>query len=169
MDEAQFFLDAIAERLAGQGFSIQRRVTAGPYVFDTLASRVGSPAGPYVPIPWSTLIAVSRVNVPDAESASAFSSFVAKYALDNRSSFGGYKMDMKTIAVMVSSAFSDETKKWVSEARPEGSTIKDRFEFPVLLEMSTRQIIYFRKTPFRAGLLYRQLRKLSDGWFSFQT
>lgn len=167
-DEAQFFLNTIAQRLAGQGFSVQREVIASPYTFNILAARVGAPTGPYVPIPWSTFIAVSRVNIPDAEGARVFTSFVAQYAVDNRSSFGGYRMDMKTMAVMVSSTFSQDIKKWVSETRPESNMIKDRFGFPVLLELNTKEIVCFRKTPFRAGLLYRQLRKLSEEWFSFQ-
>ncbi len=161
-------LTKIALRLANDRFTVQRGVRADPYVLDILASQVRPPGGQYAPIPWSTIVAVSSMNVSIAENVRDFSSFVAKYALDNRTSLGAFRMDMTTIAAVVASSFNDYTKEWVADTRPLGSLLKDRTEFPVLVELNSRSIIYYEKTPFRAGLLFRQLRKFCDKWFGFQ-
>src|SRR6266516_4464071 len=69
---------------------------------------------------------------------------------------------------MVSENFGDDTKQWVSETSPSFSEMWARTEFPVLVELSSRQITYYRKTPFRKYGLYQNLQKLSDKWFGFQ-
>jgi hypothetical protein len=90
-----------------------------------------------------------------------------KYVLGNKREFGVGGGDLSTISVIVAEAFSDDVKKWVSETTPNRSVVKDRFEFPVLVETSSRQIFYFNKKPFVAGLEYKDLREFVDKYLGF--
>lgn len=163
-------LDTVSSRLASDGFSVQRGVRTEPYLLDIFASRVitgytarGASA------PWSNVVAVTSSVVPSPESTLGFSSFVAKYALENRKLLGLRRNDLTTIAVCISSAIGEETKKWLSETAPEYGIMWDRAEFPVLVDLISRTIIYYAKTPFHHMRLYPQLRAYSDKWFGLQT
>lgn len=169
-DRVVEFLDTISSRLASDGFSVQRGIRAEPYALDIFASRVitgytmrGAGA------PWSNVVAVSTSVALSPGNISGFSSFVAKYALENRKSLGFRRNDLTSIAVCVSSTVGDEIRKWVSETEPAYGIMWDRAEFPVLLDLANHAVIYYKNTPFRHIRLYPQLRAFSDKWFGFQT
>ena len=163
------FLDLVASRLVNDGLSVQRGIRVDPYTFDTLASRtMTTTTFMDIKILWTDIIAVSSVEVRSPDDARGYSSFVAKYALENRHTLGARRNGLSTIAVMVSESFGDDTKQWVSETSPSFSEMWARTEFPVLVELSSRQITCYRKTPFRKYGLYQNLQKLSDKWFGFQ-
>ncbi len=169
-DRVVEFLNTISSRLASDGFSIQRGVRAEPYVLDILASRVvAGYTSRGASAPWSNVVAITSSGVLSPEGTRGFSSFVAKYALENRKSLGVRRNDLTTIAVCVSTAFGDETKKWVSETAPAYGIMWDRAEFPVLLDLTSRAVVYYKQTPFHHMVLYPQLRAFSDKWFGFQT
>ena len=77
-------------------------------------------------------------------------------------------MDLSSMAVIVSENFSEDLKAWMGETRPAGSMLGDRTEFPIRVELDSREIYYFRKKPFRMGLLYATLRKDADKLIAFQ-
>jgi hypothetical protein len=118
----------------------------------------------------SDVIGVSSFGAPSSDEVRAYSSFIAKYALENRKFFGARRNGLTTVAVIVSSAIRDETKRWVSETPPEYSVMWARAEFPVLVDLSDRQVTYYTKSPLKFGIgrLYQSLRSLSDKWFGSQ-
>lgn len=118
--------------------------------------------------PWSNVVAVSSIKVPSPDVVRDYSSFVAKYALQNGKSLGAHRNDLTTVAVIVASSFGDDTKQWVSETSPSYGLMWDRAQFLVLVDLDGREITYYRKTPFRNGNLYQDLRNFSDKWFGFQ-
>ncbi len=162
-------LDNVAARLAEDGFSVRRGIRADQYALDTLASRrITGTLKMGAKVPWSNVVAVSSIEAPSPDAVRDYSSFVAKYALENRKSLGAHRNDLTTIAVIVSSSFRDDTKQWVRESSPSYSLMWDRVEFPVLVEFGSREITYYAKTPFRNGNLYQSLRSFSDKWFGPQ-
>ncbi len=117
---------------------------------------------------WSYLVAAVKMETLTPELVREFSSFLMKYSVDNRGSLGVGWMDLVTVAATISTGIGEGVKLWVTDNRPSGSVIKDRFEFPVLVGLDEQRIYYFRKTPIRAGLLFRLLRQYCDRWFGFQ-
>jgi len=163
------FLDTVAGRLANDGFRVQRNVVAGPYSLDTLASRTGEKKVMWggTPIAFSEAVAVSSVQVLGPDDVRNYSSFVAKYALENHS-LHAHWTGLSTVAAVVSPSFGDDAKEWVSETTPEFSNLFwARAQFPVLVELDNREIIYPKRGPRNQGPLFENLRYLADEWFGF--
>ncbi len=169
-DDYAEFLDTIASRLTKDSFSVQRNVQTNLYTFNILALRntMGFMMGG-ARVPLSTVVSVIYVDAPSANGVSAYSSFVAKYAVENRRSLGVRFNGLRTIPVMVSPSIRDDVKQWVSETPPSYSNMWDRTAFSVVIDVSSHSISYYTKTPFRHGFSYPELRDFSDKWFSFQT
>jgi len=167
--EPKEFLDTVVARLANDGFSVQRSVQAVPYTLDILASRSLEKKVMWggTSIPWSEVVAVSLMEIRCPDDARNYSSFLAKYVLKNRHSLHTRWNDLTTVAVIVSSSFGNDTKQWVFETTPEYSEMWARAEFPVLVDLGNREIIYPRKGSPGNGPLFENLRYLSDEWFGF--
>jgi hypothetical protein len=163
------FLDTVAGRLANDGFRVQRNVVAGPYALDSLASRVVEKKIVWggTPIAYSEAVAVSSAQVLSPDDVRNYSSFFAKYALENHS-LHAHWTSLSTVAALVSPSFTDDTKKWVSETTPEiHNLFWARLQFPVLVELDNREIIYPKRGPPNWGPICETLRYLADEWFLF--
>ncbi len=163
------FLDIVASRLANDGFSVKRDVPADPYSLDTLASRtIMGTTLKDIKVQWSNIVAVSFIRAPSPDVARDYSAFIGKYAYENRKALSVPRNGQASIAVIVSSDFGVNTKRWVSETSPNFSWMWANSEFPVLVDLTSREISYYRGTPFRNYGLYESLRNFSDKWFGFQ-
>lgn len=167
-DDREEFCNTIASRLANDSFSVQRDVRTNLYTLNVLASRVRPGYTHGAAIPSSKVISAISVDSPSISGVSAYSSFVEKYALENRRSLAIGRKDLTTLPVMVSSGISDELKRWISETSPPYSIMWDRTIFPVLVDMSSRSVIYDEGTPFRHMTFYPELRTACKKWFNFQ-
>jgi hypothetical protein len=166
MSQAQQYLDSVANRLSTAGFAVKRGIQSDKYRFEmVVASPSLSVYRGHTRNAKVILASLIEINSPDQ--VADFSSFVMKYVLDNKRELRVGGGDLSTVAVMVAESFNDEMKKWVSETTPNRSVLKDRFEFPVLVETRSRQIFYFRKKPFVAGTEYKDLRAFVDEYLGF--
>jgi hypothetical protein len=168
MSQAEQYLDSVATRLSNGGLTVQRKVQSEKYLFGFIA------ANPPVQFyrgrtrnEW--VIVASLIEVESPSQAADFSSFVMKYVRDNKRELHVGGSDLSTISLMVAQSLGDEVKKWVSETTPNRSIISDRFEFPVLVEVQSRQFFYFRKKQFVAAVEYEDLREFVDKYLGFQT
>jgi hypothetical protein len=144
---------------------VQRRVQSEKYLFDFVATN--PPSNFFRGHTRNQIVVVaSLLEIESPDQGADFSSFVMKYVLDNARELQS-RGDVATLSVMVAEAFGDEVKRWVSETTPNRSVIKDRFEFPVLVEVQSQQLFYFRKKPFVAGVVYKDLREFVDKYLGF--
>lgn len=166
-DDFTEFFNIVASRLSVDGFSIQRDVRTNLYALNILATRRDeSNRGARIPL--SKVVSVISVDSPSTGGVSAYSSFVEKYALENKTSLSIHNRDLTTLPVVVSSGVTDGLKEWISETAPSYNMMWDRTVFPVLVDMSSRSVIYYKQTPFQHMHTYPDLRNLSDKWFEFQ-
>ena len=164
------FLDLVASRLGRDGFSVQRGVRVDPYSLDTLASRtIMGTTLKNIKVQWSNIVAVSFIDAPSRDVARDYSGFIAKYAYENRKSFSVPRNGQATIAVMVSLGFMVDTKRWVSETSPNYSWMWANSEFPVLVELTSHEISYYRGTPFRNYGLYESCESFRTSGLDSQT
>jgi hypothetical protein len=166
MSQVSQYVESVASRLSNAGFAVRRRVQSDKYMFDIVVPPPSLQV--YRGITRNQLVIVaSMIDIASSDQAADFSSFVMKYVLDNKRDFGVGGGDLCTISIMAAEAFNDEVKNWVLENTPNRSIIQDRFEFPVLVETSSREIFYFKKKPFVAGLQYKELREFVDEYLGF--
>ena len=165
------FLDSVASKLSADGFSVQRRVQANQYSLDILASRttqgmlrVGAE------VPYSNVVGLCSTPISDSDGVQLYSSSMGKYVRENRKSLKARRGNLSTIAAIVSPSFPDSTKRWVAQTPPSWSILSGRAEFPLLIELDTRQLTYYNQTHFQIGNpdpLYKLLRNSRDKWFGF--
>lgn len=164
------YFDKVAASLSSDGFTVQRDISANQYRFDIFAVKViPMPRSP----PYSYVVAVSQMAVGFPDTARDFSSFVMDYSIENRATLHEGRPQVSqygvtTLVAIVSDSFNEQVKSWIEQTRPPHGIMKGRTEFPVLVELGTKQIHYYTKTPFNAGLLYRKLRHMSDKYLGFQ-
>lgn len=167
------YLNTVPTRLSNDSFSIQRNVQVNQYALDIVASgkreatlRIGAV------VSYADVVALCSSSIQDPDGIRLYSSTVARYVLDNRHALGVRRNSFATIAGIVAPNFPDSTKQWVSETSPKYSSWWDRAEFPVLIELDSRQITYFTGSPswhyVSPNSLYRILRTNCDKWLGFQ-
>ena len=115
------------------------------------------------------VVLVIGIPSPTVTGMKAFSSFAVKYVMDDKKTLQVSTIDVNILLVIASEDFTPQVIEWVSETRPEGKTLTDRFEFPVLVSTKTGEVYCFRETPFNAGLHIRVLRKRAANYIGFSS
>jgi hypothetical protein len=147
------YLDQLSQKLAGEGFSIGKGVTADKYRFDIVAARSAVEVLKFGKM--TRFIIASTLDNADSAALQDYSSQATKYALENRNSIlpRGFGGSLLSIPVLVSDDFGEDLKMWAVEHLMEKHW--SAFEFPVLVSPGTRRIYYCKKTPLLGAAYYK--------------
>lgn len=165
-------LDRLSARLSNDGFSVQRAVKYATYNLDLVATKVEL-----------SVLRGNRVHVivgtamehPTTDEITSYSESAYQYVTGSLSNLVHAavqtpvkgKLNLYVIPVTISNNFSEEIKQWISKNIPAKHFVP--FNYPILMDGTTGQILMCKKTPVLGALPWKGLMKFVEQQLSPQS
>lgn len=162
------FVDRLSARLSNDGYSIQRAIKFATYDLNLVATKVELSVlkGNRVHV-----IVATTTDLPNPDEITSFSESAYQYVTGNLSglvqaavqkSVKG-RLNLYVIPVTVSSDFSEDIKRWISENIPAKHFVP--FNYPILISSNNGQVFMCKKTPVLGALPWKGLMKFVEKQF----
>ena len=154
------YLDGLARRFAGLGFAVWRSYPLTPYVLDLLAAGRRAELSKFGQM--ARVVSVAHLDPVNPATVSAYSAWVAKYALEGGFAtlprgFGG---SVLCVPAVVADGVDEGTKAWIQQAPAPRHFAA--FEFPAIVSLSEGRVYHCTRTPLWGAAYYGGFRRFAQ-------